>query len=208
VPPIHLTNKEWLTARKRMLLRAYKLTDPYDDKDSRVAKAKELRDAAVEKALAPETKPWDPARHRTIADWLCDLVWSIHGNQKQSYRVTHASTSLDDEAEPAAPSSRDPERLMLSAGERARADDQEAALHQRIAHDALMVFLMEHASDVDPPEDDPEDADAPPRANAEAVSTRLALAKGYTATEIRSARKRLKFHMEAVAREFGKKRRR
>jgi hypothetical protein len=179
-----------------MLLRAYKLTDPYDDKDSRLAKAEELRDAAVEKALAPETKPWDPARHRTVADWLCDLVWSIHGNQKQSYRVTHASASLDDEGEPAAPSSRNPERLLLSAGDRALAEQQEAELDRRIAGDPLLVLLREAGRETSG--DDESDESRP---NKEAASTRAALAKGYTAKEIANARKRLKWHMEAVARE-------
>jgi hypothetical protein len=209
MPPPKLTSAQWLEARQRALVRGLELTKSGP-------KARELRDAAIIKALEPETTPWDPAGKKTFADYLCDLVWSLHGNESKSYRIQKASHRLDDAADASAPSSERPDQLALSSPEKARAERLNAALQRRIEGDALILLLLERdgddaalATSSDSPgnemsADDPPDEPAPkkdPKMNAEAASTRRALAKGYTEKDIKNARERLKRHAIVVARE-------
>jgi hypothetical protein len=211
MPPPTLTNDEWRAARRRVLTRALELTKSKP-------KALDLTDAAIAKALEPDTTPWDPQHHKTFADYLCDIVWSLHGNETKSYRVMHASARLDEAADASAPASERPDALLLSAHDQARADRFEAALVRRIDGEALLLILLEHEPDGEAAESS---GDAPGqevsgeegpsaaqlvseayrRPNAEAASTRRALAKGYTDKEIKNARERLKRHAIAVMRE-------
>src|SRR5271155_3464532 len=104
--PPELTAAEWKAIRRRVLTRALSITKS-------MPKASELTQAAILKALEPGTTPWNPSRHKTFADYVCDLAWSLHGNETQSYRVTRASEGLTEEDEPAAPSSSAPAQLAL-----------------------------------------------------------------------------------------------
>jgi hypothetical protein len=216
-PPPPLTPTEWRAVVRRVYLRALELK-----KDK--AKAHEVTQAAIAKSLEPETAAWNPAKHKTFEDYLCDLAWSHHGNESTSYRVVKASFDLADAPDHAAPSSSNPAALALKARETARAERMYAALQKRIEGDALILLLLEPETDDSAPEpssdspgdempadvEEPEPARVPlgageepqeRRPNAEAASTRRALAKGYSAKEIEAARKRLKRHAQAVARE-------
>jgi hypothetical protein len=213
-PPPPLTPTEWRAVVRRVYLRALELK-----KDK--AKAHEVTQAAIAKSLEPTTAAWNPAKHETFEDYLCDLAWSLHGNESTSYRVVNASFDLADAPDHAAPSSSNPAALVLKARETARAERMYAALQKRIEGDALILLLLEHDADEVAPEPssdspgdempaeekEPEPARVPEvageerRPNAEAASTRRALAKGYSAKEIEAARKRLKRHAQAVARE-------
>ena len=215
-PPPPLTPAEWRAVVGRVYLRALELK-------KNKAKAQELTQAAIAKSFEPTTAAWDPAKHETLEAYLCDLAWSIHGNETTSYRVVKASFDLADAPDHAAPSSSTPAALVLEARETARAQRMYAALRKRLEGDALILLLLEHDVDEaaleapsDSPgdemkadEEEPEPARVPMgagearerRPNAEAASTRRALAKGYNAKEIEAARKRLKRHAQAVARE-------
>jgi hypothetical protein len=216
-PPPPLTPAEWRAVVRRVYLRALELK-------KNKAKAQELTQAAIAKSFEPATAAWDPAKHETFEAYLCDLAWSIHGNETTSYRVMKASFDLADAPDHPAPSSSTPAALVLEARETARAERMYAALRKRIERDALILLLLEHDVDEaaleatsDSPgdemkadEEEPEPARVPAgareepqerRPNAEAASTRRALAKGFSAKEIEAARKRLKRHAQAVARE-------
>jgi hypothetical protein len=189
-----LTSEEWRAVRRRAVVRALELTKSKP-------KAMELADAAIAKALEPETTPWDPAKHKTFADYICDLVWSAHGTEIASYRVTHASFALAEDDDAAAPDSSNPEALALNSRAAARARQRYAALLDLIKDDPLIALLLQASGDEDPEPDEGEES-APPRPNAEPTSTRRALAKGYTLVDIKNARRRLKRFAETVAREY------
>ncbi len=216
MPIPELTSAEWIAVRRRMLLRALKLTKSKP-------KAQELTDAAMAKAFEPTTAPWNPERHKTLADYLCDIVWSLHGHEIASYRVMHASSRLSEALDAEAPSSSTPDQLALTARDTARSNRQHAELYRRLEGDDLVLLLLERDGDdaaLEPsgyapgeemPGEEPVEKEAPApepapapvekRPNAEAASTRRALAKGYTEKEIKNARERLKRHALAVARE-------
>jgi hypothetical protein len=182
-----LTPAQWRAVRKRALARALQLTRS-------VHKARELVDAAIVDALDPEANLWDPRKHPDLATYICDLVWSRHGNQSTSYEVTQASHPLSEAESEPVPSSRNPERLYMKASDEAKAARCHAALLRRIEGDALVMLLLED-------DDDEEDDEQPPRPNAEPPSTRRALEKGYSLKEIKNARERLKRHVQVVVAE-------
>jgi hypothetical protein len=215
VHPKDLTPQEWAEAVKRALKRAKELTRSKE-------RSMELVQAAIAVAIDPE-RPWDTAKHRTFADHLCDVVWSLHGNEVQSYRVTRASHELDEAAEEGGPppSSSRPLALLATKREATKAGRLYAELRRRVVDDPLIVLLIDHDADADlraqegdeVDEDDdgyrpegemPEDAPALVRAarpNAESPSTRRALARGYSLRDIKNARLRLKRIATAVAKE-------
>jgi len=217
MPVPTLSPDQWTALRKRLIFHALRKLVKSKPK------ALELVDAAIAKALEPATRPWDPDAGRSFDDYLADLVWSIHGNEAQSYRVVMASHRLEvpEAADAAAPSSRDPERLLLAAPKKKQARRQYAALLTRIAGDPLIVLLLraghegardEGASDArpgyEPSAEQIEQANAAfeaepaeKRPNAEAESTRRALAQGYSHADIKNARLRLGRHIAAVVRE-------
>jgi hypothetical protein len=135
--------------------------------------------------------------------------------------VTRASFRIEESDDKAAPSSRNPDQLALAARDAATAERQRAAFYARVSGDALILCLLERDADESalqpsgygegnemPGEEPAGVAPTPPeerRPNAEAASTRRALARGYTALEIKNARERLKRHALAVAREMKKR---
>ena len=187
----NLTAAEWLAARKRAMNRAVQLTKS-------VHKATELVDAAVADALDPDAHPWDPASGVDLGFHLCSLVWSRHGTELASYRVTHASERLTEAKDEAVPPSANPEHLVLNARDAARAERLDAALQRRVEGDTPILLLLERDADAEDDEEAGQD-----RPNAEPASTRRALAKGYTLKDIKNARERLKRHAVAVAKEDG-----
>lgn len=215
MPPRELTRTEWADAVKRALERAKELTRSKE-------RSKELVQAAIAVAIDPE-RPWDRARHPTFGDYLCDLAWSLYGNEIQSYRVTRASEELDAAAEEDAPppSSARPLALLVSKREATKAARLYAELRRRVADDRLILLLIDHDADADlraregdevdddddgyrPAGEMPEDAPPlarPARPNAESPSTRRALAQGYSPRDIKNARLRLKRIAIAVAKE-------
>ncbi len=188
-----LTPAQWQAARRCALTRAIKLTRSVD-------RGTELADAAVAEALDPDAKPWDPKVYPDLGEYLCSLVWSLHGNELTSYRVTHASERLSEAENEAVPSSRNPDRLVMDARDEAKAARRNAALLRRVEGDALVMLLLEESDDDEAYEDGEEAA----RPNAEPPSTRRALEKGYTLKDIKNARERLKRHAQAVVEDEGK----
>ena len=183
---LSLTPAQWLDIRSREVARALQLTRS-------VEKANELAQAAITDALDPDEHPWDPIVHPNPADFICDLVWSRYGNEITSYRATLASESLSAADDEPIPSSQDPLHHAMKAEDQARAERRYAALRKRVAGDALIELLLEDDDD-----EEDEDASSP---NAEAATTRRALAKGYTEKEIKNARLRLRRYGDVVAQE-------
>lgn len=192
--PFSLTPGQWLAVRKRAFARALELTRSLD-------LARELVQDAMGDVFDGEGHPWNQETHPDVADYVCDRVWSRFGNETTSYRITLASERLDAAKDEAIPPSDDPASRVMDAQSKARADGLKAALLPRIERDPLLMLLVEEAED----EEEPDDNDGP-RPNAEAVSTRRALAKGYTEAEVRNARLPLRRHAHAVLREEEKRR--
>jgi hypothetical protein len=188
-----LTPAQWQAAMRRALTRAVKLTRSVD-------RGKELADAAIAEALDPDARPWDPNAYPDLGDYLCSLVWSLHGNELTSYRVTHASERLSEAEDESVPSSRNPDRLVMEARDEAKAARRNAALLRRVQGDALVLLLLEDSDD----DESDEDGERPAERIAEPPSTRRALEKGYTLKEIKNARERLKRHAQAVIEDEGK----
>jgi hypothetical protein len=186
-----LTPAQWLAVRKRALARALELTRS-------LPRAKQLvQDAMGDVFEGDEEHPWNQETHPDVADYVCDRVWSRFGNETTSYRVTLASERLDAAKDEGIPPSDDPASRVIDAHTKARAERLKAALLVRIANDPLIMLLLEEVG-----EDEREEAEQrDPSMNAEAVTTRRALAKGYTEEEIKNARLRLKRHAHAVVRE-------
>lgn len=162
-------------------------------------RATELVDAAVAEAIDPDARPWDPSLEPSLGEYLCTLVWSLHGNELTSYRVTHASERLSEAEDESVPSSRNPDRMVMKARDEAKAARRNAALLRRVQGDALVMLLLEDSDDDEPDEDD----ERPGERIAEPPSTRRALKKGHTLQEIKNARERLKRHAQAVVEEEG-----
>ncbi len=186
----NLTPAQWQVIRKRALKRALQLTRSVD-------RARELADAAIVDALDPDAHPWDPNVQPDLGAFVCDLVWSRYGHEITSYHVTHASERLSEAEDEAVPSSRNPDRLVMNARDEAKAARCNAALLRRVEGDELVMLLLEDSDDDEPDEDSNE----PPRPNAEPLSTRRALEKGYTLKEIKNARERLKRLAQGVVEE-------
>ncbi len=208
MPVPDLTPLEWQAIRRRLMCRAVQLAKS-------VPKAKEMVDATIAAVLHPEptskAKPWDPER-QTFGDYLLSRLWSRHGTELKSYRVTMASDRITEDNDRGPPSSQNPDRLAMRREDEERAERCYAVLQKRVAGDALILLLLEqHDEDyAEPPDDgggsddvpgEEEDASPEPRPVqrvAEPASTRRAVARGYTHKEIKNARERLKRHAIAA----------
>ncbi len=224
VPVPDLTPLEWQAIRRRLMCRAVQLAKS-------VPKAKEMVDATIAAVLHPEptskAKPWDPER-QTFGDYLLSRLWSRHGTELKSYRVTMASDRITEDNDRGPPSSQNPDRLAMRREDEVRAERCHAALLRRVAGDALILLLLEqHDEDYQEPADDGGGSDdvkgegeepqqqegaaanpepRPVQRVAEPASTRRAVAKGYTHKEIKNARERLKRHAIAAKAESEAKR--
>ncbi len=187
--PRDSTAEQWIEARERALKRAFELT-------KRKERAKELVHQAIMAAIDPDQHLWDPERQPDLGAYLCSLVWSIHGNELQSFRVTNASDRLDLAPDRAAPSSGNPERLLAAARTNAEAAQFEAAVARISKGDALVTLLLESSHDALYDDETTKDLAHEP------ASTRRALAKGYSLTDVRNARKRLQRYALSAVREI------